>query len=246
MKQLDGAFSSDARRFNSKQSRDSLISIKLSYRPGIVPIPLPAQATDVMTQEFTCEECSCRYSSVGAIFFCPACGHNSVLDTFVNSVETVKETIAALPMIRKAIESSSDVNVAEDSIRHICENGLVKIVSSFQRYAESCFQKLQNASQFNLRLNLFQNLDDSDAVWRDATSTGYTDILTDEQYSSLIMYFQQRHLLAHRDGVVDQLYLDRTGDHRLAAGQRLIVAESSISDLASVIEKLAAGIEEIT
>jgi len=36
------------------------------------------------------------------------------------------------PSIRTALAESADENVAEDSIRHLCENGLVKIVSSLQ------------------------------------------------------------------------------------------------------------------
>ena len=155
-KQLGQAFQSDARRFNQSQSWNSFIKMSMSYKPGRIPSSIPASATDIMTQQFQCVECKCRYSSVGAAFFCPSCGHNSVLDTFSNSVQTVKKTLAAIPTIRNALKESTDENVAEDSIRHICENGLVKIVSSFQRYAEACFNKLPNAGSFKIRRNLFQ------------------------------------------------------------------------------------------
>ncbi|MBA7535445.1 hypothetical protein ES705_27701 [subsurface metagenome] len=245
-KQLGRAFRSDSRKFNTSQSRNRFIQMKMSYRPGSTPIPVPANATDIMTQEFACEECNCRYSSIGAAFFCPSCGHNSVLDTFANSVETVKKTVSAIPAIRDALVSFANKNVAEDSIRHICENGLVKLVSSFQRYAEACFHKLPNASQFNVRRNLFQNLRESDAIWRDATSTGYTDILSAAEYKALSMYFQQRHLLVHQDGLVDQQYIDRANDHRFDVGQRLNVTESKVSELEAVIEKLASGIGALT
>jgi len=245
-KQLGRAFRSDARKFNSRQSRNSFIKMKMSYKPGSIPVAVPANATDVMTQQFTCEECNCRYSSVGAAFFCPSCGHNSVLDTFANSVATVKKTIAAIPTIRDALLNSVDENVAEDSIRHICENGLVKLVSSFQRYAEACFYKLSNATQFNVRRNLFQNLGESDTIWRDATSTGYTDILNNAEYQSLSMFFQQRHVLAHQDGIVDQQYINRANDHRFDVGQRLTITESSVLELATVVKELAAGIVGLT
>ena len=201
-----------------------------------------AGARDVMTQEFACEECSCRYSSIGAAFFCPSCGRNSVLETFANSVDTVKKTISAIPAIREALSTSADENVAEDSIRHICENGLVKIVSSFQRYAEACFHRLPNATQFTVRRNLFQSLRESDRIWHDATGTGYTDILNNAEYQALTTYFQQRHLLAHQDGIVDQQYIDRSNDPRFHVGQRLIVTESTVSALVASIERLSSGI----
>ena len=241
-KQLGRAFQSDSRKFNARQSRNSFIQMKMSYRPGSTPIPVPANATEIMTQEFTCEMCNCRYSSIGAAFFCPSCGHNSILDTFANSVQTVKKTVSAIPAIREALLSSTDKNVAEDSIRHICENGLVKLVSSFQHYAEASFHKLPNANQFNVRRNLFQNLRESDSIWRDATLTGYTDILSATEYQALEMYFQQRHLLIHKDGIVDQQYVDRANDYRFDVAQRLIVTDSNVSEIAAIIEKLARGI----
>lgn len=245
-KQLGQAFKSDSRKFNQKQNRNSFIQLSMSYKQGRVPVPVPSMATDIMTQEFQCDECKCRYSSVGAAFFCPSCGNNSVLATFSNSVQTVRKTLEAIPAIRDALIESIDENVAEDSIRHICENGLVKIVSSFQRYAEACFYRLPNAGSFNVRRNLFQNLTESDTIWRDASGTGYTDILNATEYVSLSLYFQQRHVLAHLDGIVDQQYIDRLNDRRFDVGQRLKIAESAVANLAAVIDKLASGLITLT
>ena len=245
-KELRQAFQSDTRRFNRSQNRNSFIQISMSYKPGHIPIPVPATAADIMTQEFTCEECNCRYASIGAAFFCPSCGHNSVLNTFLNSVETVQKTISAIPAIRMTLTESADKDVAEDSVRHICENGLVKIVSSFQRYAEACFHKLPNAASFNVRRNLFQNLTESDAIWRNAIGTGYTDLLDSNEYDMISLYFQQRHVISHLDGIVDQQYIDRSNDQRFDVGQRLIIASSSVDNLAFIVKKLAAGLINLT
>jgi len=240
------AIQSDARRFNRSQSRTSFIKMSMSYKPGTVPVPIPASAADIMTQEFSCKKCQCRYASIGAAFFCPACGHNPVLETFANSLSTVRETIAAIPEIRKTLKQTADENVAEDSIRHVCENGLVKIVSAFQRYSESCFFKLANANTFLVRQNLFQNLSESDDLWRQATGTGYTDILNATDYQRLAIYFQQRHVLAHQDGIVDQKYIDRSQDRRFDVGQRLIVSDTSVLDLSRIAEALAGGLDDLS
>ena len=241
-KQIGRAMQSDASRFNRSQKQNGFIKLSMSCKPGVVPVPVPAKAADVMTQEFTCEKCQCRYTSIGAAFFCPACGHNSVLNTFANALSTVRKTIGAIPDIRQALVQATDENAAEDSVRHICENGLVKILSSFQRYAETCFLLLANASTFKVRRNLFQNLTESDDLWRQATGTGYTDILNAEDYARLALYFQQRHVLSHLDGIIDQQYVDRSQDKRLDVGQRLIVSESSVLDLSRIAESLASKI----
>ena len=67
-KQLDHAFRSDARNFNARQNRNDFIQMTMSYRPGTIPVAVPANATDIMTQQIACEECKCRYSSIGAAF----------------------------------------------------------------------------------------------------------------------------------------------------------------------------------
>jgi hypothetical protein len=81
-KQFGQALQKDSRKFNARQNRNDFIQLSFSYKPGYIPTPVPAEATELMTQDFVCEKCNFRYSSIGAAFFCPACGHNSVLDTF--------------------------------------------------------------------------------------------------------------------------------------------------------------------
>lgn len=71
-----------SRAFNNVQPRDSFITMRLSYRPGSLPIAVPASAAELLQQRWTCEECSCRYASLGAAFFCTSCGHNSAVATF--------------------------------------------------------------------------------------------------------------------------------------------------------------------
>ena len=115
----------------------------------------------------------------------------------------------------------------------------MKIVSSFQRFAEACFDALPNSSNFPRRRNLFQNLEESHQIWKDAIGRGYQDMLTPGQYDELNVYFQQRHLLAHQEGIVDQQYIDRAGDTRFAVGQRLVVTESSVLHLAELVTLLA-------
>ena len=228
----------DARRFNSRKG-DSFIKLSMSYRQNPSLVAIPATATDVMTQDFQCTECSCKYSSIGTVFFCPACGHSHVIETFSNTLETVQKTVAAIPVLRQTLTGLYDENFAEDSVRHILENGLCKVVASFQKYSESSFMSLPNSGQFNLPRNVFQRLDDSNLLWKEATSTGYTDILDCEDYHNLGMYFQQRHLLEHQEGIVDQQYIDRANDNRFAIGQRLVVSASSVSELVSIMEKLS-------
>ena len=113
--------------------------MSMSFNPGSRTFVLPIEAAEAMEQNFVCESCSCRYASVCAAFFCPACGHNSAATTFDAAVHTVIKTLSALPEIKLTVRKSYGADTAEDTARHLIENSLDKLVSSFQRFAEATF-----------------------------------------------------------------------------------------------------------
>jgi hypothetical protein len=233
------ALTEDSQRFNAAQPRGGFIELSLSYRPSPPAIVIPPNAADCLRQHFTCESCDCRYSSLGAAFFCPACGHNSAKTTFATAVETVRAYVSSLDAIMAAVKAGAGDDVATDTARHILENGLVKLVASFQRYAEATFHSLPTTGTFRVRKNLFQNLAESSSTWRSATGKGYEDFLDPPALDALKVFFQQRHLLAHREGIVDQEYIDKTQDTTYRVGQKLIIKDSAVNRLADLVERLA-------
>jgi len=243
-RELGAAFANDAKRFNRAQRPDSFIKMTMSYRPGPSPILVPAEASEILAQRSTCEECGCRYSSIGAAFFCPACGHNSAISTFDSAIETVRKTLVALPEFKRLLMNAEGRDTAENSARHICENGLVKLVSAFQRFAEALYDKTSSDQKLTPRRNAFQNLQESNELWRSVIGIGYEEMLSGSDLAALERFFQQRHLLAHRDGVVDQPYLERTGDGSYAVGQRLIIRVGDVEELAGLVTKLGAKLRK--
>lgn len=59
------------------------------------------------------------------------------------------------------------------------------------------------------------------------------------------LLFQRRHVLSHRQGLVDQTYIDRSGDTTYAVGQRLVVRDADVLELADLLGKLAAGLKTL-
>jgi uncharacterized Zn finger protein (UPF0148 family) len=243
---LNEALTRGAQAFNRSQPRGGLISMSMSYRPGRLPLVVTAEASEVMTQRSTCEACGCRHSSVGAAFFCPACGHNSAASAFQANVETVCKTLAALSEIRRAVTEKLGKDGAEDSVRQICENGLVKLVSAFQHLAEALYEALPSQAKPQARRNAFQNLSESSELWRSTIGHGYDDMLSASELSALERFFQQRHLLAHNDGIVDQLYLDRSDDLSYSVAQRLVIRGDRVEVLADLVTRLATQLRRFT
>jgi len=60
------------------------------------------------------------------------------------------------------------------------------------------------------------------------------------------MYFQQRHLLAHKEGVVDQGYLDKSNDRRYSIGQRIVVKAADVRRLAELVGRLGENLRTLS
>jgi uncharacterized Zn finger protein (UPF0148 family) len=231
------AFSQDATDFNRRQ-RPGFINISMSYKPGTPTLIVPISAAEELRQKFICEQCGCRYSSLGAAFFCPACGHNSAVSTFSQTIETVRKSLAALPAIREAVQAAADADAAKNTTREILESSMGRVVGAFQRIAEALFDRTPAATTRRRRKNVFQNLTEGSALWRTATGKGYEDLLTPAEMADLMRLFQQRHLLAHCEGIVDQDYITKSGDTIYAVGQRLVIRDGAVSRLAELVTKL--------
>lgn len=228
--QLDAAF----RRATPRTQKAGFIQMRLTYKPGAPVVVVPYEATTVLSQQSACELCDCRYASLGAAFFCPACGHNSALTTFRASVETVRKT---MHLVAKLPEMMDDKDAAADMARQFAEDTMVRLWSSFQRFAEAVYETQPEYER--PRRNAFQNLEESDRLWWQATQRTYGDRLTREEHSDLAKFVQQRHVLAHKDGLVDQEYIDKSGDHAYRVGQRLVVKPSAVLRLADIAVKLS-------
>lgn len=198
---------------------------------------LPVSASEPMRLRASCEACGCRYSYIGSAFFCPACGHNSAVATFVRSMENARRAAS----IRGQLAGVLDADDAENAARLLREKAMADIVMSMQRLAERVWDDLPEPKPTPKR-NVFQRLDDAGALWLGATGAGFDSILPMADIARMKLYYQRRHLLAHCEGMVDADYLTRSGDTAFTLGQRITVDEASLLDFASLAERLGSGI----
>jgi hypothetical protein len=233
------AMRSDAARWNRRQPRNAFISMTMKVNARPKEIVLPAAATDPMQLRISCPECSCRYAVIGSAYFCPACGHTAADHVFGQSLTTIRATLDNLQVIAAGLD---DRDAAQNTVRLLTEHFLQSIVTAFQRYAQALFAKQPNPPK--ARRNVFQNLDEGSTLWQAAFGAGYGAHLDDRQLGTLKRYFQQRHLLAHREGVVDAHYIAKTGDQGYREGQRLMIREAAVRECLELVEKLAAGLAD--
>ncbi len=237
---IDTGLRDSARAFNSQQRASSFITMKMEVTsPSPVQMVFPPPVLDSMRTRIVCEGCGCRFAVIGAAFFCPACGHNSADVTFEQSIGSLRSSITAL----NQIISTVDADTAAELSRRIVEGGFVALVTAFQRFTEVCYTKLPLYSK-EPRRNAFQNLQEGSDLWSAAGGRSYSAIIKPSETTELERLFQQRHLLAHREGIVDADYIRRSGDSSYQIGQRIVVTKESTLRLADLLQQLVAGLRQ--
>jgi hypothetical protein len=191
---------------------------------------------EIFEQKLKCEKCQSRYSVIGSAFFCPSCGHNSVEQTFTNTINKIEGAINNIPTIRTALNEISK-DQAEDTCQTLIEKCLLDCVVAFQRYCDIMYSK-HKSSKSKIPFNAFQKLDVGNNLWTEILNEGYTDWLTETEYNRLNILFQRRHLLQHTEGIVDEKYITKSNDSKYNVGQRIIVKEADAIELVNYIKAL--------
>lgn len=144
-------------------------------------------------------------------------------------------TIRAAAQVGDTLRGTLDADQAETIVRSLLEKGMQDTVMSFQRLCEQLYDRPEWPKA---RRNAFQNLDAGSDLWGNALGVRYNQLLSAAEMSSAVRYFQQRHLLAHQQSMVDADYVLRSGDSTYTPGQRLICKPAVVLDFCDIVEKL--------
>jgi RNA polymerase subunit RPABC4/transcription elongation factor Spt4 len=232
--QIHNAFVSGAESFNRRQPKNNFftMSMKVSGGRRLTKV-IPAAAAEEMQLEIQCEECRARFAVIGSAFFCPLCGHNSVLRTYNDSLAKIQAKCDNQEVIRQALTASAGKDIAEVTCRSLLESCISDGVVAFQKYCEGLYSTFGETP-----FNAFQRLDQGSQLWKCAVGFGYSEWLTEAEFASLKILFQKRHLLAHNEGIIDEKYIQKSGDNSYRKGQRIVVSKSDITDLLNCLRKL--------
>lgn len=232
--EIHRAMKTDANLFNRKQSNNKFITMSMQVKGlNTKKVILPIKSAEIFEQKIECERCKSNFAVIGSAFFCPVCGHNSIERTFSNTMNRIKSSINNLSTIRKALDELNK-DESQDTCQTIIEKGLLDCVVAFQRYCEVMYKKHKD-SKTKIPMNVFQRLDDGGKLWKDVLGKSYKDWLSENQYNQLNIFFQRRHLLQHKEGIVDKVYLNKSNDTKYKIEQRIIINERDVLDFVDFV-----------
>lgn len=208
--------------------------ISVNSQPPFAPTPM--DAWDAMKTKHACVACNFRFAVVGAWFFCPACGNNDPQTTFEQSIRGVRNAMEQLAILLEHAEA----DLAADLQRTHAESCVGGLVTAFQVIVEATYSRVPSAP--SPRRNVFQNLKSGSELWVSIGGTPFEGMMDEERYSRTCLFFQRRHLLQHCVGVVDQSYLNNSGDSTYRVGERLVTQAADVLELADNIEILVKAI----
>jgi hypothetical protein len=203
------------------------IGISLEVKSG-APLPLRYYREKQLETQVTCSICTLEYAVYGLFGYCPDCGTHNSLQILENN----------LSLTRKQLQLADGL-IDSDLTRHLVEDALENCVSAFDGFArEACrlrahkstdaakceqisFQNLQRVKE---RLAMLFGIDLATSVDKSEWSFAHSG-------------FMQRHLLAHKSGVIDQRYLDETGGPSSMLGRRLSIVPGDVDRLSAIVLK---------
>lgn len=224
------------------RSASGIMSLSPTPDGRLGGVLLPARALELLAHERTCDRCGCRFAFIGAAFFCPLCGINSADATFDQTITNMRRSIAALPEICANLGR----DMAAEIQRVLLEKHLQDIVAAFQRVGESLYRDVTGTTA---PMNAFQRLSggtDGDTLWQTATGRSYESYVGASDRREMLIFFHRRHCLAHCNGIIDQRYLDQTGDSTVSLGQRIRITEGNVLRFAEIVVKLVTAMRETT
>lgn len=226
------------RDFNRSQRSGSFITMSMKVSGGPYrSYTIPAPAMEAFELDIACDFCGSHFSVIGSAFFCPCCGRSSAERMFDASLEKTRAKFERLDTVREALEEIGQKNEAVDICRSILESCISDLVGALQRLSEELYSRIQGAPQ--APFNAFQRLQQSSDLWRGAIGGGFSDWLSAAEIDTLNVFYQRRHLLAHREGIVDAQYIQRSGDNSYRAGQRIVVTPKDAAEMHGLILKVA-------
>lgn len=181
-------------------------------------------------------KCNCRnvYDILGEYGCCPYCKKRNSLQVFEERLRKLEERLgpSQAELVGILTNCVSDFEGFANDLR----DQILRIPATKKRKTDLAKINFQNVLDANEKLK----------NWCDIDFLG----LSSDDKNFLSHSFNRRHLFTHKSGVVDDIYLTRTGDTTVRLGQKLSITSEEVKKLLGLVKvvgrKFFSGYESIS
>ncbi len=204
--------------------------ISMEFKPGPV-LPIHGIVEKRLETQVTCDGCTLEYAIYGLFAFCPDCRRHNSLQILGMNVDVLEKELALADELK---ERDSEVS------ERLVANALNGAVSAFDGFGREICRVYQTKATDPAKAGVlsFQNPEGARKNVLDLFGFDFTQGLTPQENASIIRGFQKRHLLAHRMGIVDEVYMKATGDPAAVVGRKIRVTQVEVREVLSLVRRL--------
>src|SRR5690625_2743198 len=223
-RQVVQKFDREMKKLVRKPNRRAAISIGITYKSK--PVPISYYQEIELEQRLTCAGCGLQYAIFGVFGFCPDCGSHNALHILLGNIALTRQLLALVE------EAGGTVGVK------LIENALTDAVAAFDGFGRewAAVHSHRSSDVHAARSLSFQNIERAVAGMKRLFDLDMTKPLSERDWHQVKVAFQKRHLLAHRMGVIDEAYVERTKGDSSDIGKRIRI---SVSEVAVFLDSLS-------
>jgi hypothetical protein len=211
-----------------RSTKGGFLQIKVSLTG--LDFPLRYYRERDLETSVTCDSCGLEFAIYGVFANCPDCGRLNALTMLTKSIEVAGKKLNFLDS-QESLESELKEAVLSDA--------LGGAVSSFDGFGKGLRAKYPEMFLDQPR-NLFQNLPALSACLEKSLGTSLQALIgNDEEYKSLVRWFQVRHVYEHNMGVVDDDFLKKVGGYDHLRGKKYPLDRKEIEKMLKGIKPMA-------
>lgn len=228
LSKVTGAFIKDLKTLEFNHRPKGPFGIGISMKVEGRPQPIRHYSELELEEEVVCDHCTLRYTVYGTFAFCPDCGQH-------NSLQILEKNLA---VAQKQIDLAGTVDgdLSTQLIADALENG----VSAFDGFGREACRIYSSKATDPVKATTisFQNLVGAHKNVLTLFGVDLTAALGASDWRFTCHCFQKRHLLAHKMGVVDDAYVQATGDSSAKVGRKISVPSQDVVALLGAIRTL--------
>ena len=226
--QITGAVLNDLKSLEFNHRPKGMFGIGISMKVEGSPQPVSYYSELDLEEEVLCDNCTLKYTIYGAFAFCPDCRMHNSLQILEKNIRVASKLLD--------LANEVDCEMRSQLISDSLENG-VSAFDGFGRETSQVFAVKSNDPAKAKDIS-FQNLAGAHKKFRQLFGIDISAGLSSSEWPFLNTAFQRRHVIAHKMGVVDNSYIQATGDASAVVNRKLKLDPDEIREALGLIVKL--------